>query len=103
MSDAADSQDPTPALDLQWSAERSRYEGRLEGELATVIDVSRRGDVWDVTHTGTEPAFRGRGLAGEATRLMLDDVRSQGARVVAYCPFTASYLDQHPDQADLRA
>ena len=31
----------------------------------------------------------------------LDDVRAQGLRVIARCPFFASYIDRHPAYADL--
>jgi len=83
--------------------ERSRYEGRVGDELTTVVDFRRDGDVLVVTHTGTEPRWRGRGLAGETTRQALEDVRAQGLRVQPWCPFTADYLDAHPEVADLRA
>jgi predicted GNAT family acetyltransferase len=83
--------------------ERSRYEGRVGDVLTTVIDFRRDGDVLAVTHTGTEPDWRGRGLAGETTRLALADVRAQGLRVQPWCPFTADYFDAHPEVADLRA
>ena len=93
----------TGGLEVVRNDDRSRYEGHLDGELTTVIDFSRQGDVLTVTHTGTEPRWRGRGLAGETTRLALEDVRSASLRVEAVCPFTADYLDQHPEVADLRA
>ena len=35
--------------------ERSRYEGRIDGEVVTVLAFVRRGDVLDLTHTATEP------------------------------------------------
>ena len=100
-----DSRDAGGAAGLQVvrNDDRSRYEGHLDGELTTVIDFRRQGDVLVVTHTGTEPRWRGRGLAGETTRLALEDVRAAGLRVTPVCPFTADYLDQHPDVADLRA
>lgn len=93
----------TAGLVVVRNDEQSRYEGHLDGELATVVDFRRQGDVLTVTHTGTEPRWRGRGLAGETTRLALEDVRSAGLRVVPVCPFTADYFDQHPEVADLRA
>lgn len=93
----------TAGLEVVRNDERSRYEGHLDGELTTVIDFRRDGDVLTVTHTGTEPRWRGRGLAGETTRLALEDVRSAGLRVVPVCPFTVDYFDQHPDVVDLRA
>ena len=97
------SPDPGPELQVVRDDVRSRYEGRVGGELVTVVDFRRRGDVLVVTHTGTEPPWRGRGLAGETTRQALADVRQQGLRVQALCPFTADYLDAHPEVADLRA
>lgn len=94
---------PRPELQVTRNDDLSRYEGRLDGELTTVIDFRRRGDVLVVTHTGTEPAFRGRGLAGAATALALEDVRARGLRVEPLCPFTVDYFDAHPEVADLRA
>lgn len=92
-----------PELEVVRNDASSRYEGRIGGELTTVVDFRRRGDVLVVTHTGTEPRWRGRGLAGETTRQALEDVREQGLRVQPVCPFTADYLDTHPEVADLRA
>jgi uncharacterized protein len=84
--------------------ERSRYEGRLDdGELVTVIDFTRTGDVVNITYTGTKSRHRGQGFAGSATKYALDDIRAAGWKVRPSCGFTASYLDQHPEYADLRA
>ena len=82
--------------------ERSRYEGRLDGLLVTVIDFIREGNVLEVTHTVTRMRFRGRGFAGQATQQALEDIRAQGWRARPVCPFTVSYLDAHPEYADLR-
>lgn len=92
-----------PALRVSRNDEQSRYEGRVQDELATVIDVRRVGDVLAFTHTGTEPAWRGRGLAGETTRQALADVRARGLRVQPSCSFTSGYFADHPEEADLRA
>ncbi|WP_375422791.1 GNAT family N-acetyltransferase [uncultured Friedmanniella sp.] len=90
-------------LQLTRNDDLSRYEGRLDGALTSVADFHRVGDVLVVTHTGTEPEFRGRGLAGELTRLLLDEVRERGLKVDPGCPFTAHYFDTHPEVSDLRA
>jgi predicted GNAT family acetyltransferase len=80
---------------------RSRYEGRVEGELVTMIDYERTGDVVDIVRTFTRTRWRGRGLAGEATAAALADIRAQGWRVHATCPFTVAFLDGHPEFQDL--
>ena len=68
-----------------------------------MLDFVRRGDVLTLTHTGTEPAFRGRGLASAVTEAALDDVRRRGEKVRPSCPFAAAFLQDHPEYADLRA
>ncbi len=83
--------------------DRSRYEGRVDGELVTVLAFTRHGDVLDLTHTGTEPEFRHRGLAGAVTRDALDDIRRRGEKVRPSCPFAVTFLDDHPEYADLLA
>lgn len=92
-----------PALVVRRNDEAERYEGWLGDDQVSVIDYRRVGDTLVVTHTGTEPRWRGRGLAGETTRQALDDVRRRGLRVRPLCPFTVDYLDSHPECADLRA
>ena len=82
--------------------ERSRYEGRLDGMLVTVIDFVRHENVLQVTHTGTRMRFRGRGFAGEVTQQALADMRAKGWQVQPVCPFTVGYLNSHPEYADLR-
>jgi predicted GNAT family acetyltransferase len=80
----------------------SRYEGSLDGEVVTVLAFVRDGDVLDLTHTATEPEFRERGLASALTRAALDDVRARGEKVHPSCPFAVTFLDDHPEYADLR-
>jgi predicted GNAT family acetyltransferase len=91
------------ALRVVRNDEQARYEGRIEGELTTVVDFRRDGDVLAVTHTGTEPHWRGHGLASETTRLALEDIRREGLRVQPICPFTVDYFEQHPEVQDLLA
>ena len=82
--------------------DRSRYEGRVDGEVVTVLAFVRHGDVLDLTHTATEPAFRNRGLAGAVTGAALEDVRRRGEKVHPSCAFAVAFLDDHPEYADLR-
>ena len=80
---------------------RSRYEGTHDGELVSLVDYVLRGDTMIVIHTGTNHRWRGQGFAGLVTQAALDDARDRGLHVVARCPFTADFIAQHPDYADL--
>ncbi len=92
-----------PTLTVRRNDEADRYEGWLADEQVSVIDFRRVGDTLMITHTGTEPRWRGHGLARQTTRQALDDIREQGLRLRALCPFTVDYLDRHPEYADLQA
>ena len=81
----------------------TRYEGRIGDALVGVADFYLRGSTVVITHTGTEPEWRGQGVAGELTRQALDDIRAGGRRVQPVCPYTAHFIDEHPDYADLLA
>lgn len=47
------------------------------------------------------PQSRGRGVATELTRRVLDDVRAQGKTVVNYCPVVDEFVQHNPAYADL--
>ena len=89
-------------IDVERNDDLSRYEGRVNGELVTVINYGRRDDVLDITHTRTRVRWRGRGLAGKVTTAALADIRANGWRVHPICPYTVSFLDSHPEYADVR-
>lgn len=48
-------------------------------------------------------AVGGRGIAGRLTRHALDWARSEGLPVHPACPYVASWIQRHPDYADLLA
>lgn len=89
------------SLAVERNDERSRYEGRYDGELVSLVDYVLRGDTMIVIHTGTEHRWRGNGFAGQITQAALDDARNRGLHVVARCSFTSDFIAQHPDYADL--
>lgn len=47
------------------------------------------------------PSFRGRGIASQLIRAVLDDARANGKTVTNYCPVVATYIENNPGYADL--
>ncbi|QFG69957.1 GNAT family N-acetyltransferase [Ornithinimicrobium pratense] len=84
--------------------EQQRYEAHRQGELAGVAQYRLEGDLVVFTHTQVEPAHEGQGIGSTLAQAALDEVREAGERKVrADCAFIASWIDKHPDYADLLA
>ena len=80
----------------------SRYELDIDGATA-FANYRLTPSAVIITHTETPRALRGRGIASKLVKGALEQVRSEGLKVVAGCSFVADYLDKHPEFADLAA
>ncbi len=78
-----------------------RYELRVGGELAGEIRYRLQPGATVLVHTDVAPRFEGRGLANVLVHGALEDIRASGRLVVPVCPFVSSYLQHHPEYADL--
>jgi predicted GNAT family acetyltransferase len=89
-------------VEVSDNPELSRYEARVDGELAgfSAYHLTRTSIVF--THTEVDDAFEGHGVGSAIARYALDDVRSKGERdVIPVCPFINGWIGQHPEYADL--
>lgn len=92
---------PLMATDVRDAPDRSRYEVTIDGELAGFADYRDVDGARVFTHTEVFDAFEGEGVGSALARGALDDVRGEGRRLVALCPFVAAYIDHHDEYADL--
>ncbi|MES9542810.1 MULTISPECIES: GNAT family N-acetyltransferase [unclassified Actinomadura] len=83
------------------NAEQSRYEIRLDGELAGFVEYERGEGALVFIHTEVDPAFGGKGVGSSLAQGALDDVRAKGLSVVPVCPFIKKWIGKHPDYKDL--
>lgn len=56
-----------------------------------------------ITHTVVPEAIGGRGIAGRLVQAALEYARAAGLKVVPRCSYARSYMDRHPEYADLLA
>ena len=75
----------------------SRFELRLDGELAGFIDYRRAGDTVALTHAEVRPELRNRGHAETMTRDALADLKRRGLKAQPVCPFVVAYVRRNPD------
>lgn len=81
--------------------ELNRYELRLDDELAGFVTYRERPGLIAFVHTETDNRLEGQGLASQLIASALDDVRERGLEVMPFCPFANSYIQRHPEYADL--
>ena len=88
-------------IDVRDNPADARFEITADGQAAGFAQYVRRGGRMLFVHTEIDPAYEGKGLGGALAKTALDAAREQGARVVPLCPFIATYIERHPDYADL--
>jgi len=81
--------------------DRSRFEIRVEREIAGVAEYRRRPGLIAFTHTQLDPRFEGRGLASALIRTALSEARADGVAVLPFCPFVRGYIARHTEYLDL--
>lgn len=87
-------------VEVSNNTELSRYEAHIEGELAGFAEYHLRSS--SIVFTHTEVAVEGQGVGSALVRESLDQIRAAGVYdVIPQCPFYRSWLEKHPDYADL--
>ena len=81
--------------------EAHRWELRIDGDLAVTAAYRRDGDRITFTHTVTEEAHRGEGLARQLVSEALAAARSQGLAVIPQCPYVRKLVAEDPDLVSL--
>jgi len=78
-----------------------RYEAQRDGALVGFLEyVVKRGRI-ALVHTEVPPEHEGQGIAGGLARFALEDARRRALRVIPSCPYVRTYLERHPEYADV--
>ena len=94
--------EPGPDVRVVDAPERSRFEARVEGELAGFVEYRHRPALIAFTHALIDPRFEGHGIGSRLVSTALSEARSAGLAVLPFCPFVRSYIARHPaDYLDL--
>src|SRR6201984_3763312 len=90
----------TGMTDVVNNKAQHRYELTVNGHLAaTYYELS--GDVITFVHTEVPSELGGKGIGSKLVKGALDQVRSEGLKLVAECPFVKGYIDKHPEYSAL--
>lgn len=79
---------------------KKRYELAVEGHIAaTYYDISD--GVITFIHTEVPKELEGKGIGSKLIKGALDQVRADGLKVIAQCPFVKAYIGKHAEYTDL--
>ena len=85
---------------MQHNSERQRFEARLADRLA-YMTYSFAGNSVVFDHTFVPEEFRGKGVAATLVREALEQARRQNWNIIPSCPYVATFIERHPEFADL--
>ncbi len=71
------------------------------GDATALLAYKEQGDTIYLVHTEVPAEMEGKGIGGQLAKAALNYARDNGLKVVARCPFVASYLQRHPEYQDL--
>ena len=78
----------------------SQYELTRDGYTA-IAAYRRHADHLNFYHTEVPAALEGHGVGKRLIAVALADVRRQGLKVFATCPFVHHYIETQPEEQDL--
>ena len=103
MTDNADQPHTDGEVQVRDRASASRYEAVIDGETVGILQYERlRGSI-ELIHTVTDPAHRGHGAASALVQVAFAQARRDGLTVNPICPFVESWVNRHPEGADIVA
>ena len=86
--------------DVVNNKDQHRYELAVERHLAATYYTLSDGVITFV-HTEVPPELGGKGVGSALVKGALDQVRADGLKVIAQCPFVKAYIGKHAEYADL--
>lgn len=87
--------------ELRKNDEKSRYEILQGGQVVGFAEFRPVGDAVMLPHTEIEQGHEGEGLGSQLAKFALDNVKTEGKRVIPMCPFIAGYIRKHPEYTEL--
>ncbi len=86
---------PTPSH-VYRNAATHRFEMMVDGQMARAEYILSDGKMV-LTHTFVPSELRGRGIAADLIRHVLEAAKSEGLKIVPQCSYVATFIDCNPE------
>ena len=87
---------------IKHDAEAGLFTSTVEGQLS-LLQYRLRDGVMKIVHTEGPADLAGHGIASDLMRAALETARANGWRVITACSYAKTFLERHPEYADLLA
>ncbi len=74
--------------------------GRMVAEV-TFPNAKDEKDIVEIDRTFVDESLRGQGVAGQLLEHAYDEIKRQGKRARAVCPYAVRWFEQNPDKRDI--
>jgi uncharacterized protein len=89
-------QDEIKDIPLKHNQNDQAFEMDINGNIA-FIGYEEDGDTIILTHTEVPEALEGKGIGSILVTKTLNYIEAEGRKIIAQCPFVASYIKRHPE------
>jgi predicted GNAT family acetyltransferase len=97
----ADERPTAVSFDVVNDQENGIYTAVADNREIGGIVYRLTGDRIVLQAASVHPEFRNHGVATELIRRVLNDVRAQGRTTTILCPIVRTFIEKHPEYADL--
>lgn len=89
---------------MEFIVESNRISYQQDGRtLAEITFPETAPGVVVMDHTWVDPSLRGQGAAGKLVQAAVDTLRQTGRKARATCSYARTWLENHPEAADILA
>ena len=88
------------AIDITHHGIPGRFVAEVDGHVAN-LDYEMADGIMHFTHTRVPEAIGGRGIAGKLVEAAFHHARAEGWKVRPLCSYAETWVQRHPEYADL--